>query len=595
VPEPAQAATTVTIYQANLQHGQYTDGSFNYAGQADLLAAGVDIVTANEVSVGDLTNWDNAFAANGMSRALYFANSTIGDGNAIWFRNSTVTLLETYSHKLSNGFISWDDSTDVDKSAVAVKVSVSGKVFYVVSTHLCWSRCADASGSLYSTQRVSQINELLSWVNTTLTGADVVIAGDMNFGPDYPRMPDPALQIDLFTVNYDDMWQAGLANGKAFAPWGDREGNGVEDMPLGSLTTRTADSRRIDYFFLRKNASDLSLSSITLPDLRATCPQALVAGVCPNVTQRWGFAEDAGVRPSDHNWLKAVFDISSPLPPTDTTAPTVSLAAPLNGATVSGTIAIDASANDEVGVVGVQFKLDGNNLGTEDVIVPYSVNWDTMTVADGEHNISAVARDAAGNISTSSITVTVSNTPPPPPVPAPAINSFTTTPTTITTGQSVTLSWSTSNAESVSIDQGVGVVVSTGSMTVTPSATTTYTLTATNSTGSVAAQVTITVNVPPPPPPIPAAPTNLTGTAISSTQLRLNWSDNASNESGYKIERCKGSGCTTFAQITTTDANVKTFTDNGLNKNNAYRYRVRAYNNSGNSAYTNIVEAKTLK
>ena len=50
----------------------------------------------------------------------------------------------------------------------------------------------------------------------------------------------------------------------------------------------------------------------------------------------------------------------------DTTAPTVSLTAPANGATVSGTINVTATASDNVGVVGVQFLLDGNNLGAED-------------------------------------------------------------------------------------------------------------------------------------------------------------------------------------------------------------------------------------
>ena len=63
----------------------------------------------------------------------------------------------------------------------------------------------------------------------------------------------------------------------------------------------------------------------------------------------------------------------------DTTAPTVSLTAPADGATVSGTINVTATASDNVGVVGVQFLLDGNNLGAEDTTAPYSVSWDTST------------------------------------------------------------------------------------------------------------------------------------------------------------------------------------------------------------------------
>jgi fibronectin type 3 domain-containing protein len=95
----------------------------------------------------------------------------------------------------------------------------------------------------------------------------------------------------------------------------------------------------------------------------------------------------------------------------DTTAPTVSLTAPANSATVSGTVAISANASDNVGAAGVQFKVNGNNEGSEDTSSPYSSNWDTTTVSNGTYTITAVARDVAGNTTTSgSRTVTVSNT-----------------------------------------------------------------------------------------------------------------------------------------------------------------------------------------
>jgi hypothetical protein len=95
----------------------------------------------------------------------------------------------------------------------------------------------------------------------------------------------------------------------------------------------------------------------------------------------------------------------------DTTPPTVSLSAPAAGATVSGSsVAVTAAASDNVGVAGVQFKLDGVNLGSEDTSSPYAVTWNTTTAANGSHTLSAVARDAAGNTTTSSsVSVTVSN------------------------------------------------------------------------------------------------------------------------------------------------------------------------------------------
>jgi hypothetical protein len=95
----------------------------------------------------------------------------------------------------------------------------------------------------------------------------------------------------------------------------------------------------------------------------------------------------------------------------DTTAPTVSLTAPTAGATVSGNITVSANASDNVGVSGVQFKLDGNNLQSEDITSPYSISWDSTTTANGTHTLTAVARDAAGNTTTSSpISITTSNT-----------------------------------------------------------------------------------------------------------------------------------------------------------------------------------------
>ncbi len=108
--------------------------------------------------------------------------------------------------------------------------------------------------------------------------------------------------------------------------------------------------------------------------------------------------------------------ISSAPPPSDTTNPTVTLTAPASGATVSGTVTVSASASDNVGVAGVQFKLDGGNLNAEDTTAPYTMSWNTQTVANGSHTLSAVARDAASNTGTATnVPVTVSNAAPPPP------------------------------------------------------------------------------------------------------------------------------------------------------------------------------------
>jgi hypothetical protein len=94
----------------------------------------------------------------------------------------------------------------------------------------------------------------------------------------------------------------------------------------------------------------------------------------------------------------------------DTTPPTTSITAPANGATVSGTVSVTASASDNVGVTKVEFYLDGA-LKSTSTASPYSWSWNTTTAANGSHSLVSKAYDAAGNVGTSAtVTVTVSNT-----------------------------------------------------------------------------------------------------------------------------------------------------------------------------------------
>ena len=85
----------------------------------------------------------------------------------------------------------------------------------------------------------------------------------------------------------------------------------------------------------------------------------------------------------------------------DTTAPSVSITSPTAGAGVSGTVNVVASASDDVAVVGVQFKVDGANVGAEDVVPPFAIAWNTSGLSNGNHTLVAVARDTAGNVATS--------------------------------------------------------------------------------------------------------------------------------------------------------------------------------------------------
>ncbi len=91
----------------------------------------------------------------------------------------------------------------------------------------------------------------------------------------------------------------------------------------------------------------------------------------------------------------------------DAEAPTVQLASP--GATISGTVTLEATASDNQGVAEVRFLADGVIIGT-DQTAPYAVDWDTTTVADGDFTLTAEAEDVAGNVGESAaVDVTVQN------------------------------------------------------------------------------------------------------------------------------------------------------------------------------------------
>jgi hypothetical protein len=99
-----------------------------------------------------------------------------------------------------------------------------------------------------------------------------------------------------------------------------------------------------------------------------------------------------------------------PVESADTIPPEVAITGPVSGETASGTLTLSATGSDDVGLAGVQFKVDGTALGPESLTPPYSTSWNSAAVANGTHTITAVARDRAGNTTTSAaVSIEVSN------------------------------------------------------------------------------------------------------------------------------------------------------------------------------------------
>jgi thermitase len=118
----------------------------------------------------------------------------------------------------------------------------------------------------------------------------------------------------------------------------------------------------------------------------------------------------ATARDAAGNSKAASISVSVSNTPPDTQEPTVSMISPGAGAVVTGTVSLQVSASDNVGVTSVALTVNGSALGSS-TVSPFAFSWNTATAPNGTYTLTATAKDAAGNASSASITVTVSNVP----------------------------------------------------------------------------------------------------------------------------------------------------------------------------------------
>ena len=277
----------------------------------------------------------------------------------------------------------------------------------------------------------------------------------------------------------------------------------------------------------------------------------------------------------------------------DAQIPQVSLATSINN--TSATVAITATATDNIGVAKVDFYVDGA-LKSTDAASPYSYTWSTQGVTNGSHNITVKAYDAAGNVGSASSTVTINT----------GDTQAPTTPGSVTASPDngkVTLKWSASTDNTGVTAYRVirdGVQIGTSTTTqytdtkVSENTTYSYQVSAVDAANNVSnASPAVKITTPRvADTQAPATPKNFTGTAVSPTQINLRWSASSDNVSvqSYSVYRYPFTG-SSEKLLTTTATEVG---DTGLKPNTSYTYHITARDGAGNvSAKSQTITVKT--
>lgn len=299
---------------------------------------------------------------------------------------------------------------------------------------------------------------------------------------------------------------------------------------------------------------------------------------------------DRVIAVSDLNCVPA--DLGDNVPcstPADTQAPSVTLNSPSEGATISGTANLTATASDNTGVTKVEFY-DNSTLLATDTTTPYAATWDSSKTANGNHILTAKAYDAAGNIGSDSNTVNAQN----------GDTQAPSTPSGLAAGapayNQVKLSWkaSTDNVgvtgytivrDGVPLGNTGANPSYTDGKNILPNTKYTYQVIAFDAAGNKsAASAKVSVTTPGvPDSQAPSKPQNLSASADSPTQVSLNWTASTDNigVAAYDVYRADN-GSSTYAKIGS--AQTTSYGDTNLSANTKYSYYVVARDSANNSS-----------
>jgi hypothetical protein len=385
----------------------------------DVSGTGSNGTISNATRVGS-GRFGSALSFNGTNAWVTIADSAALDLNTAmtleaWVNPAAVTSWQTVLLKESTNALAYGLYSNADTNRPSTHVRTNNEVDTRGTAQLMagtWTHLAATWDQ--STLRLYVNGALAS--SRTIAGTIGNAAGPLRIGGN-------AVWGEYFTGLIDEVrvYRRALTASEVAIDMGTPVGGGTVDT-----TAPTAPGGLTATGLLGRAELSWTAATDDIGVVRYDVHRGTVAGFTPaagnRIAQVTGTSyTDAGLASGDYYYRVFAADAAGNISPpsgqasatvtADTTAPTASLTAPANGATVSGTVALAATASDNVGVVGVRFTVDGDPIGAEDTSAPYGLSWDSAAVTNGSHVLRAVARDAAGLSTTSvPVTVTVNNT-----------------------------------------------------------------------------------------------------------------------------------------------------------------------------------------
>jgi hypothetical protein len=259
---------------------------------------------------------------------------------------------------------------------------------WVVRTPVCLDAACSAAITVFTAhwggggrEYDIQARQTAAFMAQMPLGEPHLMVGDLNVwegtGTVCTQNPQNTALGAIRNAGYLDTWLTVNGSAEGYTGMANRSGCGV---PMGYTW------KRIDYAWY-KNLTPVSM-------------------------KRFGMRTPGDGSPSDHYGIIAEY--AWPASTVDVTPPTASIVAPQANATVAGTVGVDVAAADDRALARVDLLVDGTVAGHV-ATSPYTIAWNTTTVANGAHNLRARAYDLAGNSKDSTlVTVTVNNAPPKP-------------------------------------------------------------------------------------------------------------------------------------------------------------------------------------